>query len=341
MAQNRAIGKPEMREMLLLLSVVIPFYRVEKYIGACLAALEGLEECEALLVDDCGDDQSADIAQAYCAAHPFARVIRREKNGGLSAARNTGLSAAKGEYVYFLDSDDIPNAQALLRVTKRAEAQKLDVAKARFCYLDDETGGLSDGAAISPTEIMSGGELFAAQCAEGVYEPMVWQCVYRRAFLDEIGLRMADGLLFEDELFQAPALLKAKRTQAFEDVLLQYRQRQGSIMASFAGSSKWCESYLQVCRKLDELAQTLEDGAAKRALKKRIGQIALSVGKNIPAYHLPPAVAREAMEFLKKNRRELAGYALHSGDAVVAAQGVLLRLSPEAFVASYDKAAGR
>ena len=68
MAQNRAIGKPEMREMLLLLSVVIPFYRVEKYIGACLAALEGLEECEALLVDDCGDDQSADIAQAYCAA---------------------------------------------------------------------------------------------------------------------------------------------------------------------------------------------------------------------------------------------------------------------------------
>lgn len=254
MAQNRTIGKPEMREMLLLLSVVIPFYRVEKYIGACLAALEGLEECEALLVDDCGDDQSADIAQAYCAAHPFARVIRREKNGGLSAARNTGLSAAKGEYVYFLDSDDIPNAQALLRVTKRAEAQKLDVAKARFCYLDDETGELSDGAAISPTEIMSGGELFAAQCAEGVYEPMVWQCVYRHAFLDEIGLRMADGLLFEDELFQAPALLKAKRTQAFEDVLLQYRQRQGSIMASFARSSKWCESYLQVCRKLDELA---------------------------------------------------------------------------------------
>ena len=325
----------------MLLSVIIPFYRVEKYIGACLDALDRLEECEVLLVDDCGDDGSAELAQAYCTTHPFARVIRREKNGGLSAARNTGLSAAKGEYVYFLDSDDIPRAQALLHVAKQAEAQKLDIAKARFVYLDDETGALSDGTPIHAAEVMDGGALFAMQCAEETYEPMVWQCVYRRAFLDEIGLRMADGLLFEDELFQAPALLKAKRTQAFEDILLQYRQRQGSIMASFARSSKWCDSYLRVCRKLDELAQTLEDGAAKRALKKRIGQIALSVGKNIPAYHLPPAVAREAMEFLKKNRRELAGYALHSGDAVVAAQGVLLRLSPEAFVASYDKAAGR
>ena len=220
----------------MLLSVIIPFYRVEKYIGACLDALDGLEECEVLLVDDCGEDGSAELAQAYCTTHPFARVIRREKNGGLSAARNTGLSAAKGEYVYFLDSDDIPNAQALLRVTKRAEAQKLDVAKARFCYLDDETGELSDGAAISPTEIMSGGDLFAAQCAEGVYEPMVWQCVYRRAFLNEIGLRMADGLLFEDELFQAPALLKAKRTQAFEDGII--RPKQQMVRQLFAGMQK-------------------------------------------------------------------------------------------------------
>ena len=117
MAQNRAIGKPEMREMLLLLSVVIPFYRVEKYIGACLAALEGLEECEALLVDDCGDDQSADIAQAYCAAHPFARVIRREKNGGLSAARkrrNWRLQK-RGSAIWMMKPASFPTARQSVR----------------------------------------------------------------------------------------------------------------------------------------------------------------------------------------------------------------------------------
>lgn len=322
----------------MLLSVIIPFYRVEKYIGACLDALDGLEECEVLLVDDCGEDGSAELAQAYCTTHPFARVIRREKNGGLSAARNTGLSAAKGEYIYFLDSDDIPRAQALLHVAKQAKAQKLDIAKARFVYLDDETGALSDGTPIHAVEVMDGGALFAMQCAEETYEPMVWQCVYRRAFLSEIGLKMADGLLFEDELFQAPALLKAERAASFEDVILEYRQRQGSIMASFARSSSWCDSYLQVCRRLEGLAKTLEDGEPKRALRKRIGQIALSVGKNIPAYHLPPEIAKEAMNFLKENKRELVEYARKSGDAVLAMQGALMMLSPDAFVSSYGKA---
>ena len=281
------------------LSVVIPFYQVEKYIGACLAALAALpaEESEILLVDDCGRDGSAAIAAAYCAAHPNARVIRRAQNGGLSAARNTGLDAARGEYVYFLDSDDVPRAEALWRLTQAAREKRLDMAKARFCFLNDETGELTDGAAICPTDVLEGGALLAAQCQSGTYEPMVWQCVYRRAFLLENGLRMAEGLLFEDELFQAPALIRAKRAAAFDAVILEYRQRPGSIMASFAGSARWCASYAQVCARLDALARTLPSGAARAALQRRVGQIALSVGKNIPAYRLPPTVAGEAMPF--------------------------------------------
>ena len=68
-------------------------------------------------------------------------------------------------------------------------------------------------------------------------------------------------------------------------------------MASFARSAKWCASYAQVCARLDALARTLPSGAARAALQKRVGQIALSVGKNISAYRLPPTVAGEAMAF--------------------------------------------
>ena len=231
----------------------------------------------------------------------------------------------------------MPRAEALWRLTQAAREKRLDMAKARFCFLNDETGELTDGAAIRPTDVLEGGALLAAQCQSGTYEPMVWQCVYRRAFLLENGLRMAEGLLFEDELFQAPALIRAKRAAAFDAVILEYRQRPGSIMASFAGSAKWCASYAQVCARLDALARTLPSGAARAALQKRVGQIALSVGKNIPAYRLPPTVAGEAMAFLKAHRRELARYALKSGDAAIAAQGALLLLSPKLFVEMYRR----
>lgn len=326
----------------MLLSVVIPFYRVQAYIGACLDRISRLpaQACEVLLVDDCGGDGSRAIADAYCRRCPNMRVVERAQNGGLSAARNTGLACARGEYVYFLDSDDLPEPQALLALAGDAKARALDVAKARFRYYDDATGKLTDGPAIPAAGPMAGSALFAAQCRAGVYEPMVWQCVYRRAFLLEERLTMPEGLLFEDELFQAPALLRAGRAAAFESVILLYRQRAGSIMTSFARNSRWCASYLAVCRRLGATARALPAGAPRRALTRRVGQIAVSVAKNIPAYRLPPDIAAQALRFVTENRRELAGYALRSGDALVTAQGALLMLSPRAFIACYSRAQG-
>lgn len=323
----------------MLLSVIIPYYHVEAYIGACLerAAQLPAQECEVLLVDDCGQDGSADIAAAYAQRCANFRIIRRERNGGLSAARNTGLAQAVGEYVYFLDSDDLPEPQALMNMARRAKADALDIAKGRFLYFDDETGAYADGPAIAASSVEAGGALFARQCRDGVYEPMVWQCVYRRAFLEAHALTMAEGLLFEDELFQVPALLYAERAAAVEEVILLYRQRAGSIMKSFSKSAAWCTSYLEVCRRLSALAKAQAKGEAAKALRKRVGQIALSVAKNIPAYRLLPEAEKDARAFLKANLSELSIYAITTGDLLVAAQGILLRMSPGLFMALYAR----
>lgn len=324
----------------MLLSVVIPFYNVERYLGACLerAARLPQADCELLLVDDCGRDGSREIARAFCAAQANARLLVRARNGGLSAARNTGLAKARGEYVYFLDSDDLPEPEALYRLAARARERALDVAVARFLAFDGETGREHPGPALGASAVTDGGALFAAQCRARLYEPMVWQAVYRRAFLEARGLTMAEGLLFEDELFKTPAMLYAARAASFEDVVLRYRRREGSIMSSFAGSARWCGSYLEVCRRLSALAASLTARAPRAALQKRVGQIAVSVAKNIPAYRLSGAVREEAEAFLRAHLAELCGFALRSGDASVAAQGLLLRASPRAFMGLYGAA---
>lgn len=104
------------------ISIIIPVYHVEEYILRCLQSVANqtmTEGIECIIVDDCGGDRSIAIAQEfinqYTGSVSFS-IIHREKNGGLSAARNTGIEASNGDYLYFLDSDDeiTPNCMKLM-----------------------------------------------------------------------------------------------------------------------------------------------------------------------------------------------------------------------------------
>lgn len=100
-------------------SIIIPIYNVEQYLTMCLDSVARqtmTDGVECILVDDCGKDHSVEIAERYIADYrgniKFT-LIHREKNGGLSAARNTGIHASKGDYLYFLDSDDTIKPQCM------------------------------------------------------------------------------------------------------------------------------------------------------------------------------------------------------------------------------------
>lgn len=94
------------------ISIIIPMYHVEQYISLCLNSVAQqtiTDGIECIVVDDCGNDESLEIAQKWIDNYQgdiAFRIIERKENGGLSAARNTGIDAARGEYLYFLDSDD-------------------------------------------------------------------------------------------------------------------------------------------------------------------------------------------------------------------------------------------
>ncbi len=320
----------------MLLSLIIPFYNVEPYFEACLKGLETLpEETEILLIDDCGKDGSLKIAQRFCECTKNARVISRVKNGGLSAARNTGLAQAVGEYVFFLDSDDIPDGMAIYKAAEEARRTGAEIIKGRFSYLFEDGTRLNSPAVPAGKE-MRGRDLFLAECRQNTFQPMVWQCVYKRLFLQEQHLSMQEGLLFEDEVFLTPALFRAGKVLYTDRFLLSYRQRKGSIMGGMQKSAAWCKSYMEICRFLNRFAEGETEDAAVQALRVRIGKIALSIGKNIPAYQLSGEVRAEAEAFLYRNRREISRYALKSPSYPVKLQGSLLRFSPGLFLRMYS-----
>ena len=90
-----------------LISVIVPVYNVESYVAECIESIQNQTymNLEIILVDDGSKDMSGDICDQYAAYDERIKVIHQE-NGGLSAARNTGIEAANGDYISFVDSDD-------------------------------------------------------------------------------------------------------------------------------------------------------------------------------------------------------------------------------------------
>ena len=110
----------------ILLSVVIPVYNVEKYLQQCVDSIinQLTDECEIILVDDGSPDGSGKICDRYANKDSRINVIHQQ-NGGLAAARNTGLDYARGEYVAFVDSFPMNAAGKILKYKMREDAVKL------------------------------------------------------------------------------------------------------------------------------------------------------------------------------------------------------------------------
>lgn len=227
-------------------SVVIPVYNVEQYLDQCLESIKEQDfvDFEVICVNDGSTDHSRGILEDWCAKYPPMKVIDRE-NGGLSAARNTGLEVAQGEYVVFVDSDDWVEPTMLSRLAD--ETQGEDVV----CYASRRTdNGNTD---LLEEERGNGWDYYNRHALEARIVPFVcvWQRCYRRAFLLEHDLSFREGILHEDNEFTPRVCLKAKSVKVVPDVLYNYRVRPGSIMTTRGLRSK--ESLVLIGNELSEL----------------------------------------------------------------------------------------
>ena len=212
----------------IFISIIVPVYNVEKYLRECLDSISLLKAVtwEAILVDDGSTDTSGQICDEYAKQDSRFRVIH-QKNAGVSAARNAGLDAAKGEWIWFVDSDDSINPDFEIsnpEVLDDADYVLFDMRKFRD---GEELNSLGhQKSTVKCTDLSKNDFLCKFQCNhhQRLFYKKTWVMIdhhQRLAFC--LGTRVG-----EDLEFQYKYLTRCKRPASLDAVLYNYRLRGGS-----------------------------------------------------------------------------------------------------------------
>lgn len=220
------------------LSIIIPVYNSSKYLSDCLDSIvrQDSERYEIICIDDGSDDDSLEILKKYASCFFNYRVIEQEHKG-LSVARNQGIKIARGEYVYFVDSDDIVSDNFIEKALNRAKREKLDVLMFSFeNFADDfetykkyEERIKRKKRSVVPETILSGIRMMKYQLDVDEYYPMVWIQLTKRKLLVDNFLIFYKGIVFEDVLYTFRLLWCAERVRTLVDVGYKKRIHNESI----------------------------------------------------------------------------------------------------------------
>lgn len=219
----------------MFISIVIPVYKVEPYIVRCIESVlcQTYRHLEVILVDDCSPDRSMELAKGCIEQSPLSKdlsfvYLRHDHNRGLSAARNTGMNAASGDYVFFLDSDDEISTDCIEKLVNPLKEELYDLVVGNIQTIGDDQPHnylclkLADGTALRDADIQN--------TYRKSWNMMAQNKLYRMDFLQKEGLRFKEGLIHEDELWSLQIACLAQSLRAVSDFTYLYKIRPGSII---------------------------------------------------------------------------------------------------------------
>ena len=217
-----------------MISIIVPVYRVEKYLDKCIQSLrtQTYQNLEIILVDDGSDDTCPRLCDEYTKIDSRIKVIHK-KNGGLSDARNAGLQVASGEYVMFVDSDDYIHSKLCeYMVTVLEHMEEVDLALCPFQKVKEEDNTMEERTAINDEfRILNHEQVIHEMFSDDYLTYTVpWNKMYRKAMWD--GMEFPVGKIHEDEFTSHILLYQARKVAYFRQPSYYYRQRSGSIMES-------------------------------------------------------------------------------------------------------------
>ena len=236
-----------------MVSIIIPVYKVEQYLKACVDSVlaQTYQDIQVILVDDGSPDTCGAICDAYAAQD--SRVISVHKqNGGVSSARNVGLSYASGEYLTFCDSDDLYAPDWIEHLVTAARAYEADVVIGNhFRFYEDGRPEERMSHKTGMTELSSAadkGMYIFRQLLTPDHGWEIWTRLFRTEIVGRENIRFCEtcGNFAEDLGFTLTYMLFAQRVVSVEQAGYRYRIRSGSMMTTSASNPK-LESFREVC----------------------------------------------------------------------------------------------
>lgn len=210
------------------ISVIIPAYNEEKYLGQMIDCVlsQTLKPFEVIVVNDGSKDGTQKVIDSYGSR----LICLNQENQGLSASRNNAMKIAKGDYIAFLDADDIISSDYLEKLA--GAIGDADIVRCSYDDFDDESGkiNLTVHADSCRVDFGGGNEYVFLYCA--------WAALYRKEFLDRYGLGFGVNQQMEDSPFSVIANLLANRVETVEEVLYSHRTHSGTITSNVYSGAK-------------------------------------------------------------------------------------------------------
>jgi len=309
-------------------SVIIPVFNTEDYVDECLESVLGqsLEDIEVICVNDGSSDGTPQRLDHWESRDERVRLVT-QANAGPGAARNVGLEMAVGEYLCFVDDDDILLPGALQELVDRAAASNLDVLyydASPFCSDADLEADFRWFEAYYRRSrvyegVMPGSELMGQMVKNSDYRTTAWSMLVRNDYCRSIGLRFPEGILHEDNVFSFLCGIQARRAEYLPKVLYHRRIRRNSIMtmakveAHFAGLFHASAEMLRFMTHNELDRQTMQMGSV---LCARVYRQAVAVYGEIPA----DLTARVVDEGTTAEAMALGRIIIRDGDAMIRAK---------------------
>lgn len=216
------------------ISVIVPVYKVESYIEKCIYSLlaQTFNDFEIILVDDCSPDRSIELAKQILESQsqiPY-QIISKEKNEGLSAARNTAIKNSNGKYLLFVDSDDWIEKKTLQKLFETVVSTEAGIVVFRIQEVYDD--GITESKVIKslPPGVMTGKQALVKLFIDE-FQAHICKILFAKSLFDTI--KFPVGVVYEDMLTLPYLLIKEEKVCFIDDIFYNYLQRPGSITRSY------------------------------------------------------------------------------------------------------------